>query len=57
MTELFYAHNKDSEQPERWQPLEESPKRVTKMARFFAEQAGGGRSGIPGLRIEEPVRA
>jgi hypothetical protein len=48
MTELFYAHSKDGEQPEHWQPPEESPKRVTKMARFLAEQVGGGRLGIPG---------
>jgi hypothetical protein len=26
MTELFYAHSKDGEPPDRWQPLEKSMK-------------------------------
>ena len=52
MTGPFYAHTKDNELAEHWQPLEENPKRGTKMARFFAEQDGGGRLGIPGRSVD-----
>lgn len=36
MTELFYAHSKDGEPPERWQPLEDHLKRVAELASTFA---------------------
>jgi hypothetical protein len=52
MAELFYAYSKDNEPHDRRQPLEESPKRVTKMARFFAKQAGGQEVGILGMSAD-----
>jgi hypothetical protein len=40
MTELFYAHSKDGEPPEGWQPLEDHLTRVAEMARSFADHFG-----------------
>jgi len=42
MTELFYAHSKDGEPPEHWQPLEDHLKRVAELARSFAGDFGAG---------------
>jgi len=36
----FYAHTKDNEPPDRWQPLEDHLGRVTELARSFAEEYG-----------------
>ena len=36
MTELFYAHSKDGEPPDRWQPLEDHLRQVAEMASTFA---------------------
>lgn len=35
MTETFYAHTKDGEPPDHWQPLEDHLRRVDELARFF----------------------
>lgn len=37
MTEFFYAHTKDGEPPEHWQPLEDHLRQVTEMASQFSE--------------------
>lgn len=42
MTEFFYAHSKDGEPPERWQPLEDHLTRVAEMGRSFADEFGAG---------------
>ncbi len=38
----FYAHSKEGEPPEKWQPLEEHLRDVAEMARGFAEEFGAG---------------
>jgi|GEM_PF-1580573 len=40
MTDSFYAHSKEGEPPERWQPLEEHLRRVAASARSFADEFG-----------------
>lgn len=42
MTESFYAHSKDKEPPECWQPLADHLLRVAEMARSFADEFGAG---------------
>jgi len=38
MTELFYAHSKDGEPPERWRQLVNHQTQVAELARAFAEE-------------------
>ena len=38
----FYAHTKDNEPPDRWQPLEDHLKRVAELARSFADEFRAG---------------
>lgn len=45
MSELFYAHSKDGEPPDRWQPLDKHLTRVAEMARSFADEFGAGEWG------------
>lgn len=45
MTELFYAHSRDNEPPQRWQPLEEHLKQVAKLASSFADEFGAAEWG------------
>lgn len=40
--EAFYAHSKDGEPPEKWQPLEEHLKNVAELARICRRFWGGG---------------
>ena len=42
MNEPYYAHTKDNEPPDRWQPLEDHLKRVAELARSFADEFGAG---------------
>ena len=42
MTIHFYAHTKDNEPPEHWQPLEDHLRRVAELARSFADKFGSG---------------
>ncbi|MBM4312312.1 MAG: CRISPR-associated endonuclease Cas3'' [Deltaproteobacteria bacterium] len=42
MTETFYAHSKDGEPPDRWQPLEDHLSRVAELAQSFADDFGAG---------------
>jgi CRISPR-associated endonuclease/helicase Cas3 len=42
MTDSFYAHTKDGEPPDHWQPLEDHLKRAAELARSFAGDFGAG---------------
>ena len=42
MTEHFYAHTKDNEPLDRWQPLEDHLKQVAELTRSFADEFGAG---------------
>jgi CRISPR-associated endonuclease/helicase Cas3 len=42
VTEFFYAHSKDGEPPENWQPLENHLTQVAALARSFADAFGAG---------------
>jgi CRISPR-associated endonuclease/helicase Cas3 len=42
MSESFYAHSKDGESSERWQPLEEHLKQVAELGRSFAAEFSAG---------------
>lgn len=45
MTELIYAHSKDGEPPDCWQPLEDHLTQVAERSRSFAEEFGAGEWG------------
>ena len=38
----YYAHSKEGEPPEHWQPLDEHLKNVAELARSFASDFNGG---------------
>jgi hypothetical protein len=40
--DIFYAHFKEGELPEKWQRLEEHLRNVAEMERGFVEQLGAG---------------
>lgn len=42
MTGPFYAHSKEHEPPDHWQPLDEHLKKVAELARSFADEFGAG---------------
>lgn len=45
MANFSYAHSKDGEPPERWQPLEDHLRGVAELARSFADDFGAGEWG------------